>query len=69
MQSRPDPLANSRLVKTFLTNLGVTGISCSFTLVIEGKEGKEIPTSFRLEKFSSKGFALSDAEYNTQGLK
>lgn len=67
MQSRRDTFANSRLVKTFLTNLGVTGISCSFRLVIEGKEGKEIPKSFRLEKFSSKSFALPDAEYNTSG--
>ena len=28
---------------TFLTILGVTEISCSFKLVLEGKTGKEIP--------------------------
>ena len=40
---------------TFLTILGVTEILCSFRLVLEGKIGKEIPESSRLEfleKFS-----------------
>ena len=39
-------------------------------LVIEGKTGKEIPESSRLEfleKFSANNFALSDAEDNTFG--
>ena len=50
----------------FLNILGV--ILCSFRLVLEGKTGKQIPQSSRLEfleKFSAKNFALSDAEDNT----
>ena len=46
----------------------VTEILCSFKSVLEGKTGKEIPVSSRLEfleKFSAKNFALSDAEDNT----
>ena len=53
---------------TFFTILGVTEISCSFELVLEGKTGKEIPESSKLEfleKFSANNFALSDAEDNT----
>ena len=53
---------------TFLTILEVTEILCSFKLVLEGKTGKEIPESSRLEfleKFSGNNFALSDAEDNT----
>ena len=53
---------------TFLTILGVTEILCSFKLVLEGKTGKEIPDSSRLEfleKFSANNFALLDAEDNT----
>ena len=56
---------------TFLTILGVIEILCSFRLVLEGKTGKEIPESSRLEfleKFSANNFALSDAEDNTSGL-
>ena len=52
---------------TFLTILGVTEILCSFKLVLEGKTGKEILESSRLElleKFSANNFALSDAEDN-----
>ena len=55
---------------TFLTNLGVTEVLCSFKLVLEGKTGKEIPVSSRLgflQKFSAHNFALSDAEDNTFG--
>ena len=55
---------------TFLTILGVTEILCSFKLVLEGKTGKEIPESSRLEfieKFSANNFALSVAEDNTSG--
>ena len=53
----------------FLTILRVTEI-CNFKLVLEGKTGKEIPESSRLEfleKFSANNFALSDAEDNTSG--
>ena len=56
---------------TFLTILEVTEILCSFRLVLEGKTGKEIPESSRLEfieKFSANNFVLSDAEDNTSGL-
>ena len=52
---------------TFLIILGDTEILCSFKLVLEGKTGKEIPESSRLEfleKFSANNFALSDAAYN-----
>ena len=53
---------------TFLTILEATEILCSFKLVLEGKTGKEIPKSSRLEfseKFSAYNFALLDAEDNT----
>ena len=56
---------------TFLTILGVTEILCTFRLVPEGKTGKEIPESSRLEfleKFSANKFSLSNAEGNTSGL-
>ena len=56
---------------TFLTILGVTDILCSFTLVLKGKTGKEIPESSRLEffkKFLANNFALSTAEDNNSGL-
>ena len=56
---------------TFLTILGVTEILCSFILVLEGKTGKEIPESSRLEfleKISATNFVLSDAQDNTSWL-
>ena len=55
---------------TFLTILGVIEIKCSFRLVLEGKTGKEMTASSRLEfleKFSVNNCALSDAEDNTPG--
>ena len=45
-------------------------ILCSFRLVLEGKTGKEIPESGRLEfleKFLANNYALSDVEDNTYG--
>ena len=51
--------------------MGDTEILCSFKLVLEGKSGKEIPESSRLEfleKFSANNFPLPDAEDNTSGL-
>ena len=48
-KSEPDTFDESRLVMTFLTYLGVTEIVCSFRLVLQGKAGKEIPQSSRLE--------------------
>ena len=70
IQSGPDAFDKPRFIMTFLTILGVTEILCSFKLVIEGKTGKEIPESSRLEflqKFSANNFALSDGEDNTSG--
>ena len=54
-----------------LTILGVTEILCGFKLVLEGKTGKEITESSRLEfleKVSANNFSLSDAEDNTTSL-
>ena len=71
IQSGPDIFDKSRFIMTFLTILGVTEILCSFKLVLEGKTGKRIPESSRiefLEKFSANSFALSDAEDNSSGL-
>ena len=51
------PLMNQGLLR-------VTEIFCSFRLVLEGRTGKEVPESLRLEfleKFLANSFALSDA--------
>ena len=51
-----------------LTILGVTEILCSFRLVLEGKTGKEIPESSRLEfleMFSANNFTLLGAQDST----
>ena len=56
------------LVMTLLTILGVTEILCSFRLVLEGKTGKEMPGSSKLEfleTFLANNSALSDAEDNS----
>ena len=66
-QSGEDAFDESRFVMTLLTILDDTEILCSFRLVLEGKTGKEIPESSRLEfleKFLAKNFALLDAEEN-----
>ena len=55
---------------TFLSILGVTEILCSFRRVPEGKAGKKISESSRLElleMFSANNFALSDVEDSTSG--
>ena len=49
IQSGQDAFDESRFVITFLTILGVTERLCSFRLILEGKTGKEIPESSRLE--------------------
>ena len=70
-QSGPHALDKSRFIMTFLTIFVVTEILCSFKLVLEGKTGKEIPDSSRLEildKFSANKFALSDADQIRQLL-
>ena len=54
----------------FLTVFRVTEMLWSFRVVLEGKTGKEIPKSSRLElleKFLGNNFALSHAENNTSG--
>ena len=51
--------------------MGVIEILYSFRLVLEGKTGKELPGSSRLEfleKFLVNNFALSEAEDNTSRL-
>ena len=68
IQSGLDVFDESRFVMTFLTILRVMEILYSFRLVLEGKIGKEIPESSRLEfleKFLANNFALLDAEGNT----
>ena len=68
IQSGPIASDKSRSLMTFLMNMGVTEILCSFRLVLEEKTGKEIPKSSRLEfleKFLVNNFALSDAEDNS----
>ena len=55
----------------FSTILGVTERLCSFRLVLEGKTGKDVPESTRLEfleKFPANNFVSSDAQDNTSGL-
>ena len=51
--------------------MGVKEILCSLRLVLEGKTGKEIPESSRLEffeRFSANNFAVSDAEDSASRL-
>ena len=66
-QLGPKKFDKSRLIITFLTNLGVTDKLCSFRLVLERKIGQEVPNPSRLEfleKFLASNFTLSDAEDN-----
>ena len=61
------PLANQSSLSPFQPPWELD-ILCSFGLVLEGKIGKEIHESSRLEfleKFSPNNFALSDAEGDT----
>ena len=66
MQSGPGTFDKSMFSMIFSTILGVTKKLCSFRLVPEGKEGKEIPKSSRLE-FLANTSALSVAEGNSLG--
>ena len=55
----------------YLTILGNMEILCNFRLVLEGKAGKDIPESSRLDfskKFLANNFVLSDAEDNFSSL-
>ena len=70
IQSEPDASDKSRLFMAFLTNLGVIGILCRFSLVLVEKTGTEMPEPSRLEfleTFLANNFALSDAEDNISG--
>ena len=61
IQPEPDKFDKLKLVTTFLPNLRVTKISCSFMLVLEREAGKDIPESSKyefLEKFYKNSFAL-----------
>ena len=55
IQSGPDTFDESKFFMTFLTILEVMKIPCSFRLVLEGKIGKEIPQSSRLNPFTPRG--------------
>ena len=71
IQSGPEVFDESMFVMTFLTIFRVMETLCGFRLVLEGKTGKEIPESSRLEfleKFLANDFALLDAEDNTSYL-
>ena len=68
IQLGPDASDESRFVVTFLTILGIIEISYSFRLVLEGKTGKEMSESPRLEfleRLIANNFLLSDAEDKT----
>ena len=68
IQSRPHAFDESSFNMTFSTIFGLIEILCNFRLVLEGKPGKEIPESARLEfleKFLGNNFALSEGEDNT----
>ena len=57
----------SRFIMTYLTILGVIEILCSLRLVLDGKIGKEIPQSSRIEffkKFSANNFATTTIKQN-----
>ena len=47
--SGPDAFEKPRFTVTFLNILGVVEILCRCRLVLEGKTGKEIPESSKLE--------------------
>ena len=49
IQSGPDIFDESSLFMTFLTNLEVKKTLYIFWLVLEGKSGKEVPESSRIE--------------------
>ena len=67
IQSDPGAFDECRSVMTILTSQGVIEILWISTLVLEGKPGKEISESWRLEFLEkvSANIALSDAEDNT----
>ena len=49
IQSGPDAFDKSRFIMTFSTILRVKEILCSFKLVLEGKTGKRVSESSKLE--------------------
>ena len=69
IKSGPDAFDQPRFALTFLP-MEAKKILCSFRLVLDGKTGKKIPESSRLEfleRFSVNNFASSDAKGNTSG--
>ena len=71
IQSGPHAFDESRFIMIYLTILGNMEILCNFRLVLEGKAGKDIPESSRLDfskKFLANNFVLSDAEDNFSSL-
>ena len=52
-ESRSDVFDKTRLVVTLLTNLRLAEILCIFRLVLDGKAGKELTESSRLEYFKN----------------
>ena len=61
IQSGPDAFDELRFVMVFLTIFGIMEILCNFRLFLEGKTGKEIPESSRLqflEKVLANNFVL-----------
>ena len=50
IQSGPDAFNKSRLVMISFANLRVTGVLCSFRIVLEEKEGKEIPAGCHIRQ-------------------
>ena len=68
MQSGPDTIKQSWFTfSSFLIVFGVTGILCSFRLVLEANANKGTLQSSRLEfsqKISANDFTLSDTEDN-----
>ena len=66
IQLGPDTFVKLRFVMTFSTILAVTDIFYSFRLDLDGKMGKNIPESSRLQlKTLATNFALLDQKTTT----
>ena len=62
------PLSNQSWLSSYLSNLRIKGILCSFSLVVEGKIGKktQIIMIRNLRKDFNTSFALPDTGGNTK---
>ena len=67
IQPGPDAFDESRLVMTFVTNLGVTNILCSFRWSLKEKQVKRKLPYQDLSSWKSFHQTISDAEDNTCG--